>query len=117
MLVPVSWQNTGRNLQAALASSIAARDFWARSRGLKSLQHIHRLDADTTGILLLGKSPGAVQAYSRLFESRRMEKVYLAVVEGVPNRQQWICQTGIAPEPKRHGLMKLDQRDGKEAET
>jgi 23S rRNA-/tRNA-specific pseudouridylate synthase len=35
MLVPVSWQNTSRNLQAALTSSIAARDFWARSRNLK----------------------------------------------------------------------------------
>jgi hypothetical protein len=30
MLVPFSWQKTGRNLQAALVSSIAAGDFWAR---------------------------------------------------------------------------------------
>ena len=117
MLVPMSWQNTGRNLQAALTSSIAARDFWARSRGLKALQHIHRLDADTTGILLLGKSPGAVQAYTRLFESRRMEKIYLAVVEGVVRRENWSCQARIAPDPKRHGLMKLDERQGKDAET
>src|SRR6187401_3101617 len=92
MLVPFSWQKTNRNLQAALTSSIAARDFWARSRGLKALQPIHRLDADTTGILLLGKSPGAVQAYTRLFESRRMEKIYLAVVEGVVRRENWSCQ-------------------------
>jgi len=117
MLVPMSWQNTGRNLQAALTSSIAARDFWARSRGLKALQHIHRLDADTTGILLLGKSPGAVQAYTRLFESRRMEKTYLAVVEGVVRRENWSCHARIAPDPKRHGLMKLDERQGKDAET
>lgn len=117
MLVPMSWQNTGRNLQAALTSSIAARDFWARSRGLKSLRHIHRLDADTTGILLLGKSPGAVHAFTRLFEGRRMEKVYLAVAAGVPNREQWTCHAKIAPDPNRHGLMRLDERHGKEAET
>lgn len=117
MLVPMSWQNTGRNLQAALTSSIAARDFWARSRGLKSLRYIHRLDADTTGILLLGKSPGAVQAFTRLFEGRRMEKIYLAVSAGIPNREQWICHAKIAPDPKRHGLMRLDERQGKDAET
>src|SRR5580765_4974816 len=58
MLVPFSWQRTNRNLQAALTSSIAARDFWARSRNLRFLRFIHRLDADTTGVLLFGKSPG-----------------------------------------------------------
>jgi 23S rRNA pseudouridine1911/1915/1917 synthase len=117
MLVPMSWQNTGRNLQAALSSSIAARDFWARSRGLKSLRYIHRLDAETTGILLLGKSPGAVQSYTRLFESRRMEKIYLAVIRGIPRDPEWTSTRKIGPDPKRHGRMKLDQRGGKEAET
>src|SRR5207247_10320808 len=59
MLVPFSWQRTSRNLQAALISSMTAGDFWARSRGLRFLRFIHRLYADTTGILLLGKSPCA----------------------------------------------------------
>src|SRR5213592_3384725 len=87
MLVPFSWQKTNRNLQAALTSSIAARDFWARSRNLRFLRFIHRLDAETTGVLLFGKSPGAVASYGRLFESRRMEKVYLAVVQGTPRQR------------------------------
>src|ERR1035441_4096381 len=80
MLLPVSWQNTGRNLQAAINSSITARDFWARSRGLKFLRYVHRLDADTSGVLLFARSPGAVETYSDLFEDRRMQKTYLAVV-------------------------------------
>src|SRR5215831_4719315 len=82
MLVPFSWQRTNRNLQAALTSSIAAGDFWARSRGLRFLRFVHRLDAETTGILLLGKSQGAVESYGELFEGRNIEKVYLAVVQG-----------------------------------
>src|SRR6516225_2645452 len=73
MLVPASWQKTSRNLQMALTSSIAARDFWARSRNLRFLRFVHRLDADTTGILLFGKSPGAVNTYGDLFESRKMK--------------------------------------------
>ena len=117
MLVPFSWQKTNRNLQAALTSSIAARDFWARSRNLRFLRFIHRLDAETTGILLFGKSPGAVASYGHLFESRKMEKVYLAVVEGKPREQEWTCRLKLAPEPGHPGRMKVDSRHGKDAET
>ncbi len=117
MLVPFSWQRTQRNLQAALGSSIAARDFWARSRNLKYLRFVHRLDADTSGVLLLAKSPGALMAYSELFESRRMEKTYLAVVHGRPQAQEWTCRLKIAPEAGQPGKMKVDPRRGKPAET
>jgi hypothetical protein len=58
MLVPFTWQKTNRNLQAAIQSSIGAGAFWARSRQVRFLRYIHRLDADTTGILLFGRSPG-----------------------------------------------------------
>jgi len=117
MLVPFTWQNTSRNLQAALVSSIAARDFWARSRSLKYLRFVHRLDADTSGILLFGKSPGAVDTFGGLFESRRMEKVYLAVVSGRPEPPEWTCRLKLAPDPRTHGRMRVDARQGKEAET
>jgi RluA family pseudouridine synthase len=117
MLLPVSWQNTGFNLQAALNSSIGARDFWARCRGIKFLRYVHRLDADTSGVLLLAKSPGAVQTYSDLFESRKMEKTYLAVVVGKPKQTEWTCHLKLAPDPRRIGRMKVDARNGKSAET
>ena len=117
MLAPVSWQNTSRNLQAAIESSIAARDFWARSRGLKFLRHVHRLDADTSGILLFAKSPGAVERFFELFEGRKMEKTYLAVVVGVPRQKEWTCELKLAPDKKRFRKMKVDGRFGKESET
>src|SRR5438128_9176077 len=81
LLIPTSWERTARNLQLAIESSIAAGDFWAKSRNLKFLRFVHRLDAETTGVLLLGKSAGAMPVYSQLFEGREVEKVYLAVVE------------------------------------
>jgi Pseudouridylate synthases, 23S RNA-specific len=117
MLVPFSWQKTNRNLQAALTSSIAAGDFWARARGLRFLRFVHRLDAETTGILLLAKSQGAVASYGELFESRQMEKVYLAVVIGVPKETQWTCRLKIGQDATQRGKMKVDPRHGKEAET
>ena len=105
MLVPFSWQKTSRNLQAALTSSIAAKDFWARSRNLKYLRFVHRLDADTSGILLLAKSPGSLHTFGALFESRRMEKVYLAVVSGEPNPSEWTCRLKLAPDPNAKMLV------------
>lgn len=116
MLVPFSWQKTTRNLQAAITSSIAARDFWARSRNLKFLRYVHRLDADTSGILLLAKSQGALDVYSALFESRRMEKTYLAVVYGRPKNREWVCRLKLAPDPRNIGRMKTNPH-GKPAET
>ncbi len=117
MLVPHSWQKTNRNLQAAITSSIAAGDFWARSRGLKCLRHVHRLDADTSGILLFSKSSGAVDVISDLFEDRRMDKTYLAVVTGEPKQTTWTCQFKLGPDPRQFGRMQVDFRDGKDAET
>jgi RluA family pseudouridine synthase len=117
MLVPESWQRTSFNLQAAIVSSIAGGDFWARSRGLKFLRYVHRLDAETSGVLLYAKSFGAVEVMSELFEGRQMEKTYLAVVTGAPAQPEWLCQFKLGPDPRRSGRVKVDFHEGKNAET
>ena len=55
--------------------------------------------------------------YGSLFESRKMEKLYLAVVFGIPKEREWICQLKLGPDPEERGRMKVDDRHGKEAET
>ncbi len=117
LLAPDSWENTGRNLQLALNSAINGGEFWARSRNLKYLRFVHRLDAGTSGVLLLAKSPGAMRAYSELFETRRVKKVYLAVVHGLPKQKEWTCRLNLAPHPDAVGRMIVDARGGKDAET
>lgn len=118
MLVPHSWRQTNWNLQAAIDSSIRADDFWARSRNLRYLRHIHRLDADTSGVMLFAKSEGAMRALGDMFESRRMQKTYLAVIEGKPNQTEWTCALPLGPDPKKFGRMRVDTTpDGKESET
>ncbi len=115
MLVPDSWRKTNWNLQTAIDSSIRADDFWARSRNLRYLRHVHRLDADTSGVMLFAKSEGAMRAMGEMFESRRMEKTYLAVVEGVPREKEWICELPLGPDPKNFGKMRVDNtEEGKE---
>ncbi|MCF6444267.1 RluA family pseudouridine synthase [Nereida sp. MMG025] len=45
---------------------------------------IHRLDKDTSGILLLARSRDAAQAFTSAFRSRETRKIYWAIVAGVP---------------------------------
>jgi RluA family pseudouridine synthase len=116
MLVPYNWDKTGRNLQLAISSGVLGGAFWARSRSLKFLRYVHRLDAETTGILLFAKSPGAVRSYGDLFESRRMHKRYLAVARGNPKEDEWVCKAKLGPDPKEHGRHRIDLQ-GKESET
>ena len=42
----------------------------------------HRLDADTSGVLVLGRHPKALSKLGRLFQARDTEKTYWAVVAG-----------------------------------
>ncbi len=107
MLAPDSWDHTGRNLQLAVQSSINAGDFWARSRSLKYLRFIHRLDAETTGLTLFAKSVGALKAYSELFEERKVEKTYLVVVEGQPTSKEWDCNLPLMIDPATKGKMRI----------
>ena len=116
MLVPYNWDKTGRNLQLAISSAILGGAFWARSRSLRFLKYVHRLDAETTGILLFAKSPGALRTFGDLFESRQMHKRYLAVVRGNPPQNEWACRAKLGPDPKEHGRHRVDPH-GKDAET
>ena len=46
---------------------------------------VHRLDKDTSGVLLVAKYPAAAARLGELFRSRDMDKVYWAITVGVPN--------------------------------
>jgi len=73
LVAPEDWDRTARNLARALAAGIHEGDWWARSRNLRSLRMVHRLDAETSGLLMAVKNEGAVAAYSRLFAGRAIE--------------------------------------------
>jgi RluA family pseudouridine synthase len=117
LLASASWRQTRRNLQAALEAGVAARDFWASSRNLSYLRFVHRLDAETSGVLLLAKSRGALRVYSQLFQSRQMEKVYLAVARGAPAAAEWTCRLKLCADPQAAGRVSVTARGGKPAET
>ena len=93
------WDAEG-NLHAALARFLAARD------GVVPRLHLaHRLDRDTTGVLLVTKNPAINPAIQRAFIGGRIAKEYLALCLGDPVEDAFALTTGHGR--TIHGLFRV----------
>ncbi len=68
----------------------------AWGEGLERPRLVHRLDRDTSGVLLLGKSPAAAARLSGAFAKRRAEKTYWAIVAGAPRPPEGVIELHLA---------------------
>jgi len=64
----------------------------AWGEGLDRPRLVHRLDRDTSGVLLLGKTPGAAARLSGAFAKRRVKKIYWAIVCGNPKPAEGVIE-------------------------
>lgn len=81
-------------------------------------QPVHRLDRDTSGCLLLARNPKAHRRFAAAFEEGRVEKVYLAVVAGSPDREEGVIDLPLAKVSSREGGWRIVKSDrGKPART
>lgn len=77
---------------------------------------VHRLDRDTSGVLVLGRTPAATAALTKAFYSREPQKIYWAVVMGCPRPSEgqirgWMRKAGGAREGDRELVQKCLQQD------
>lgn len=61
---------------------------------------VHRLDLNTSGVLLFGKRPGVVPGITQQFRERTLSKEYLAIVTGVPATPQFAVDAAIDDHPE-----------------
>ncbi len=66
---------------------------------------LHRLDRDTTGVLLLGKSQDIVSAMHALFKERRIRKTYLAWTSPPPKQTRGTISYRLKTSPLREGAV------------
>ncbi|KAF0112745.1 MAG: 23S rRNA pseudouridine synthase [Rhodospirillaceae bacterium] len=79
---------------------------------------VHRLDKDTSGVLLLARTAAAAATLAGAFRSRTVRKTYWAVVTGVPEPATGRLSIPLAKGPSRQGeRVMADADDGKEAVT
>jgi RluA family pseudouridine synthase len=77
---------------------------------------VHRLDKFTSGINLFAKDPETHRALSMSFESREIEKYYVAIVDGVPSPESGRIDAPLSESMVTRGKMLVHQR-GKESIT
>ncbi|SRR5579883_666950 len=75
---------------------------------------VHRLDRDTSGVLLIAKTRKMAAGLGEIFRSRQAKKIYWAVVEGVPKPAQGRISLYLA-KGEGMGETRTPRRDGEEA--
>jgi 23S rRNA pseudouridine955/2504/2580 synthase len=79
---------------------------------------VHRLDKDTSGALLVARTPRAAAFFSRAFSGRTARKVYWAVVAGVPAVDEGLIDLPLAKQPGTGGeKMHIDEEAGQPSRT
>jgi 23S rRNA pseudouridine955/2504/2580 synthase/23S rRNA pseudouridine1911/1915/1917 synthase len=77
---------------------------------------VHRLDKDTSGLVIFAKNETSHKYFSRLFEERKVEKYYLGIVHGSPSDKTGSIDGPIAEHPVNKGMMTIN-RNGKPSLT
>ena len=79
---------------------------------------VHRLDKDTSGVLLVARTSRAAGHFAKAFSSRTARKVYWAIVVGVPTIYDGFIDLPLAKQPGSGGeKMHVDEKEGLSART
>jgi 23S rRNA pseudouridine955/2504/2580 synthase/23S rRNA pseudouridine1911/1915/1917 synthase len=71
---------------------------------------VHRLDKDTSGLILFAKNESAHQYFSEVFGDRKVEKYYEGLVQGVIHEKKGIISEPIAEHPSKNGKMVIHKK-------
>ena len=78
---------------------------------------VHRLDRDTSGLLVVAKSDSVHRALKSLLANRRLRREYLALVDGRPDARTGTIDAPIGRHRRERVLMSIDSDEAREART
>ena len=105
------------NLMGLAHAGIERGTAWAKERGLTYLANAHRLDEQTSGVILLAKTKTALVSLSNQFNAEKPTSGYIALVRGGPLEDDFSVDLKLAPHPTRPGVLRPDPEHGKKAFT
>ena len=76
---------------------------------------VHRLDKDTSGVMVVARTPFARMELARQFKQRTVSKIYLAVVRGLVARERFSIARPVGRHPVERKRMSVNSRHGREA--
>ena len=84
---------------------------------LQKIYTVHRIDRETSGLVVFAKNSEAHKILSMAFESRQIKKRYIAVVCGRPSWKETTCDLALVPNGNKKHLTIIDRFRGKSART
>lgn len=82
--------------------SLFARTVFANRMGI-----VHRLDRATSGVIICAKNEHVLKWLQKQFSTRKVKKVYIAIVEGIPSPQEAIIDAPIERNPKKPQVFRV----------
>ena len=107
---PARGHHTGTLAQVLAGRAAGGEDPWRA--GI-----VHRLDRDTSGLLVVAKSDAVHRALKALLAERRLRREYLALVDGHPSARAGTIDAPIGRHRGDRVLMSIDSNDPREART
>jgi len=105
------------NLMKLLHRDIERGAPWAKQRGITYLANAHRLDFETSGVILLAKDKPTLIALANQFSAEMQAKIYIALAQGVRPEDKFQVDARLAPHPVKLGLIRVDEKRGKGSRT
>lgn len=84
---------------------------------LDYIMPVHRLDQGTSGIVIIAKSISIHGALQKQFISKKIKKVYTAILTGVVEQQVGIIDLPLAPDPNNPPFQLVSKTSGKKSQT
>lgn len=78
---------------------------------------VHRLDKDTSGVMVVAKNDATHQALSRLFAAHDLERIYTALVWGAPRPERGTIEAALGRHPVDRKRMAVRKAGGRAAFT
>ena len=117
LISPDRYDPNRPNLMKLLHRDIARRAAWARERKLEYLVNAHRLDLETSGVILLAKIKPVLVHLANQFGCEKPAKTYVALVHGTPAKPDFEVDLKLGFHPFKVGLVRVAQIRGKKSQT
>jgi 23S rRNA pseudouridine1911/1915/1917 synthase len=110
---PDRWDDSKERLDRLVDAFLSERGDPAGRR----LYTVHRIDRDTSGLVVFAKDGDTHRLLSRAFEERQVGKRYIAVIHGRPAWKETDCDLPLVPDGNKRHLTIIDKYQGKKSLT
>jgi RluA family pseudouridine synthase len=117
LVSPDRYDPTRPNMMKLFHRDIARGAKWVQEHNITYLANAHRLDFETSGVLLLAKTKPALIHLANLFGSEQAQKTYLTLATGSPEKDTFDNNAKLGAHPVRVGIIRVDEKNGKKSYT